>query len=110
MSENKVVYATNEERSIAIEILSKAAMHMRDRASTYDAPDGERSMARTVTAFNALTGNQITETDGWFFMALLKIARSNQGEYKADNYEDGTAYMSLAGEAAAKINNNKVQS
>lgn len=106
MSEDKVVYTTS---ITAADILARAAEHMLDRASTYDAPDGERSMEPTVIAFNALTGNQLSETEGWLFMALLKIARSNQGDYKADNYEDGTAYMSLAGEAAARINNNKVQ-
>ena len=106
MSEIKLGYAVSLS---AEDILARAAAHMLDRASAYDAPDGERSMEPTVIAFNALTGNQLTETEGWLFMALLKMARSNQGEYKADNYEDGTAYMSLAGEAAARINNNKVQ-
>lgn len=110
MSEDKVVYTTKGTSDTAVDILAKAAKHMTDRAASYDAPQGERSMARTVEAFNALTGNQLTEVDGWFFMACLKIARSNQGDYRADNYEDGTAYMALAGEAAAKIHNNKVQS
>lgn len=34
-------------------------------------------------------------------MALLKAVRSQQGRFKADNYEDGAAYFALAGEAAA---------
>lgn len=37
-------------------ILDAAAKHMRDRAATYDKPEGERSMAATVDAFNIITG------------------------------------------------------
>lgn len=39
----------------APELLQATARHMADRAATYDAAGGERSMARTVVAFNALT-------------------------------------------------------
>ena len=77
-------------------------MEMADRASTYDAPEGERSMGKTVAAFNALTGHDLTEQQGWQFMELLKIARSNQGAYRADCFVDGAAYAALAGEAAAR--------
>ena len=52
----------------ASSILEAAAGHMRDRAATYDKPEGERSM----------------------------------GAYRADSYEDGAAYVALAGEAAAR--------
>lgn len=84
----------------------QAAMgHMVDRATTYDAPAGERSMAKTVAAFNALTGHQLTEEQGWLFMETLKMARSQQGEFKRDNYEDAVAYAALRGEAAEKERN-----
>lgn len=88
----------------AQEILEAAGGHMQDRASTYDSPEGERSMAATVAAFNAVTGDGLmnSEERGWLFMSLLKKVRSQQGDYKADNYEDDTAYSSLAGEAAYK--------
>jgi len=79
-------------------ILEKGAQHMRDRASQRDTPDGERSMARTVKAFNALFGYDLTETEGWRFMELLKISRSVNG-FNVDDYEDGAAYAALAGEA-----------
>lgn len=72
---------------------------MEDRATTYDA-EGERSMSKTVTMFNTLTENEITEEQGWLFMALLKTVRAQQGNFKSDNYEDGAAYFGLAGEAA----------
>ena len=84
----------------AHEILDKAAGHMRDRATTYDRPGGERSMPNAVAAFNAITGHSITAEQGWLFMALLKAVRTQQGDFRADNYEDGAAYFALAGEQA----------
>ena len=86
-------------------ILDRAAQHMRDRAATYDKPEGERSMGATVLAFQAVTGHQLTEEQGWLFMALLKAVRSQQGAYRADSYEDGAAYFALAGEAACNERN-----
>lgn len=83
-------------------ILNAAAHHMQDRAATYDKPEGERSMVATVAAFKSTTGIALTEEQGWHFMALLKLVRSQQGDYRADSYEDGVAYFALAGEAAAK--------
>lgn len=85
----------------AIQILTEAIEVMAERGKTYDKAGGqERSMGKTVAAFNALTGHSLTEEQGWAFMAILKLARSQQGEYKADNYLDGTAYFALMGEAA----------
>ena len=87
----------------ASDFLGAALSHMEDRASTYDNPTGERSMGRTVEAFNAITGHKLTEEQGYLFMCLLKQVRSQQGKYKSDNYEDLTAYASLMGECAAKV-------
>ena len=84
----------------AHDILQAAAGHMRDRAATYDKPEGERSMGATVAAFRAVSGVEMTETQGWLFMALLKAVRSQQGAYRADSFEDGAAYFALAGESA----------
>jgi len=91
--------------TIPSDILHAAAQHMEDRASTYDAPEGERSMAKTVQMFNALIGGDqfINTEQGWLFMALLKIVRSQQGDVKMDNYEDLAAYAALAAEAAAEM-------
>jgi hypothetical protein len=75
---------------------------MQDRAATYDNPKGERSMASTVGMFNTLVGQDLTEEQGWLFMAILKMVRSQQGALRMDSYEDGAAYFSLAGEAASK--------
>lgn len=91
--------------STAANILTAALGHMRDRAATYDKPEGERSMGATVDAFLAVTGVSMTEEQGWLFMALLKAVRSQQGAYRADSYEDGAAYFALAGEAAVRDRN-----
>jgi hypothetical protein len=82
--------------------LDEASQTLRDRAVTRDAPDGERSMAATVRAFNALFDAELTEEMGWQFMAILKIRRGSQGIYVADDYTDQAAYSALAGEAAER--------
>jgi hypothetical protein len=96
----------------AWEILEAAGSHMRDRAATYDSPAGERSMAKTVAMFNAMVGREVmTENRVGSLCALLKLVRSEQGDFKSDNFEDlcaygalaaedGAAYFALAGEAA----------
>ena len=86
----------------AKDILAQAGDEMANRAETYDKPEGERSMAKTVAAFNVITGHELTEQQGWQFMELLKIVRSNQGGYRADSFIDGAAYAALAGEAAVR--------
>jgi hypothetical protein len=77
---------------------------LRTAADTIDARGAlrdtgqERSMARTVKAFNAITGLSLTETQGWVFMAVLKLSRESSG-HDPDNFIDGAAYMALAGES-----------
>lgn len=84
----------------APEILQMAAEAISDRAAQRDMPEGERSMARCVAAFNALTGHQLSERDGWLFMVQLKAARATAGAHRLDDYVDGSSYFGLAGEAA----------
>lgn len=84
----------------AAELLGRAAKHMHDRAATYDKPEGERSMGRTVDAFNAVTDNTLSESEGWLFMALLKAVRSEtRSEPHQDSLEDLIAYTALYAEA-----------
>ena len=87
----------------AIEFISNAVKHLKDRAVTYDAPSGERSMRTTVKMFNAATGNGLTTAEGWLFMMCLKIARTRQGMYKPDNYEDLVAYAGLYAEEEENV-------
>ena len=84
----------------ATDVLEKAAKHMRDRAATYDKPEGERSMAKTVAAFNAITGKSLSVAEGWQFMAVLKQVRvfQNPARPHQDSLEDGVAYVALLAE------------
>lgn len=85
-------------------ILEDAAAVMRERAAQRDKPGGERSMAATVTAFNALTGHALSERDGWFFMLALKMARACATPTgRPDDYVDLVAYSGLAGECAERM-------
>ena len=107
--ENKKKYSgvTQPAQVTAASILTAALGHMEDRAKTYDAPGGERSMGKTVAAFNVITGHTLTEEAGWLFMEILKQVRSQQGDYRADSYEDLVAYAALRGECAARERGNK---
>lgn len=90
----------------AQDILRKSAQHIDDRAAARDQAEGERSMARTVAAFNALTGHQLSERDGWLFMVQLKMARAcTTPTGIPDDYEDGASYVALAGECVAGNDN-----
>lgn len=84
----------------APELLGRAAAHMHDRASTYDTLDGTRSMGKAVTAFNAITGRNLTESEGWLLMQVLKDVRLfTRQDYHADSAEDCISYAALKAEA-----------
>lgn len=90
----------------ALGFLEKAAAHQRERAATYDQPNGERSAAAVATAFNAITRREgdraISESEAWLFLQVLKQVRlfSAPG-YHADSAEDNVAYASLLAESKA---------
>ena len=79
----------------------KAAELMEDRGTERDQANGERSMARCVKAFNAMTGHALSVEDGWLFMIYLKHSRMRGGAFKLDDYEDAVAYEALMAEEAA---------
>jgi hypothetical protein len=87
-------------KSFVRNILDTAADTIDRRASDRDVPQ-ERSMAGTVKAFNAIFGTDLTESQGWAFMVLLKVKRSSVGPYKADDFIDMAAYAALQAEARA---------
>lgn len=98
-----MTYITKEIQMHAIEILNKAADHQRDRATTYDSPQGERSMGKAVEAFNAITGRNLTEPEGWLLLQVLKDVRLfTRPGYHADSAEDCVAYAALKAEAKAR--------
>lgn len=84
----------------ADQILRKAADLIEERGKQRDQANGERSMAKTVAAFNAIYGTQLSEVQGWHFMELLKMVRSAYGQYTADDFDDKVSYAALAAEAA----------
>ncbi len=93
----------------AWQFLHDAAHDIASRAQLRDQPTGERSMARTVAAFNAMFGEairaadgQLTEEQGWMFMELLKMSRGAAGNYHQDDHADRVSYAALAAEAAAR--------
>lgn len=84
----------------ADEIVMSAAIAMKERAALRDKVGGERSMQKTVEIFNTIRNRGLSEEDGWWFMVALKIARSQQGNFHADDYVDLAGYAGLAGECA----------
>lgn len=87
----------------AHDFLERAGKHMADRAATYDKPEGERSMGKTVAAFNAITGRDLSESEGWLLMSVLKMVRDRQrANPHIDSIEDNIAYAALYGEARLK--------
>jgi len=87
----------------ADQILRQAADTIEARGKLRDTPDGERSMARAVDAFNILTGSAMSELDGWTFMSILKIARATAGgEPHLDDHVDLAGYAALAAECVAR--------
>ena len=82
------------------DILEQAAKEQTDRARFYDAPNGERSMGKTVAAFNIITGRDLTESEGWLLMQVLKDVRDRQRvQPHVDSLEDCVAYAALKAEA-----------
>lgn len=81
-------------------LLSKAASIMEERGKQYDKPEGERSMGKAVQAFNAITDRDLTESEGWLLLQVLKDVRLWQRPgYHQDSAEDCIAYAALKAEA-----------
>lgn len=87
----------------AHEFLGKAQALMLERGKQYDKPEGERSMGTAVAAFNTITGQSLTEAEGWLLLQVLKDVRQwqNPASYHADSAEDCVAYAALKAEALA---------
>lgn len=84
----------------APEMLNRAADIMAERGKQYDKPDGERSMGKCVTAFNIITGQDLSEAEGWLLLQVLKDVRLwQQPGYHQDSAEDCIAYAAFKAEA-----------
>lgn len=91
--------ATPDSRT-ADAFLQNAIDLLRERGKQYDQPSGERSMGKTVAAFNAIAGRDLSEAEGWLLMLLLKQVRQWQtGTYHKDSAEDSVSYSALLAEA-----------
>ena len=88
----------------ASEFLNKAAELMKQRGQQYDKQEGERSMGKAVAAFNLITGQSLSEAEGWLLLQILKDVRQWQvpDGYHADSAEDCVAYAALKAEALSK--------
>lgn len=92
----------------ADDFLLRAIETLTDRGQEYDRPEGERSMAAVVQAFNVLRppSPTLTEMDGWLFMALVKMRRQwtaqASGKFHMDSAIDLPAYGALAAEAGQR--------
>lgn len=83
------------------DFLKAAANIQAERGEQYNSPAGERSMGRTVAAFNAITGKDLTEAEGWLLLQVLKDVRQwhNPRKYHHDSALDGVSFSSLKAEA-----------
>lgn len=90
----------------ANEYLQKAIDTMNSRASEYDKDaKEERNMTKIVDVFNTITGQNLTEVQGWAFMQCLKMVRlhSNPDSYHEDSAIDNISYSALEAEAWSKF-------
>lgn len=72
------------------EILTEAhALVNRDRGNAYGHPADD--YGRTVAAFNALTGHELSTADGVLFMVCVKLSRE-QERHGTDNLRDLAGY------------------
>lgn len=90
--------------SPAVQLLQRAVEINQLHESDRDLENNERAMRRTVAAFNALTGYDLTERDGNIFMTLVKMGRDQQRvmlglPVNPDDFIDGANYLAFAGEA-----------
>lgn len=101
----KASEATDTPPTTSTGLLGAAKAIQEQRAKDYDQPSGERSMGKTVAAFNAVTGRSgeraLSEADGWLLMCLLKMVRDQVkgATPHRDSIEDLVSYTSLYGEA-----------
>jgi len=98
----------------AYEFLEAARLTMQERGKDYDKKNWdsgdeeleERSMKKTINAFNSITGKELSESDGWLIMLLLKQTRQYQtNKYHHDSALDSVAYASLLAESLSENKN-----
>lgn len=94
-------------KAIAI-IDSAAKLVAGDRQEAYGDPmDGMVRLAIALNAWLHMTGNAtprpLSPKDAAMFQVMLKIARSETGPLRMDNFVDLAGWAAVAGEVAARI-------
>lgn len=83
----------------AQELFDLASKTLAERGQTYEGTAQERSMAQITKAFNAITKRDLSESEGWLFMCVLKQVRlANSGFKHEDSKLDLVSYAALLGE------------
>lgn len=95
LGRNRPFMTQHHKVTLAPDLLREAADLIDQRAAERDV-SAERSMRRAIAAFNTLTGNALTETNGWLLLAILKLARATVGKFQPDDLKDCAAYVALA--------------
>lgn len=93
----------------APEFCEQAMNLMTERGKTYDSQGGEqeRSMGKTIQAFNAITGRDLKESEGWLIQSILKRVRQYANpKFHRDSAEDAVAYSALEAESLAQEGDN----
>lgn len=104
-----------EETRFAADWCTQAADTLTQRGKDYDTKEaepsgGERSMRKTVYAFNIITGYGLLESDGWLLLQLLKDVRQwTKPEFHEDSALDCVAYAALKAEALEGEHNAGIQ-
>lgn len=94
------LFTPAQQPSTAPDLLKQAAQLLVERGQQYDKSGSERSAAKIVAAFNAVTGRDLTPGEGWLFLVMLKAVRfySNTETPHRDSLEDMIAYAALHAE------------
>lgn len=83
-------------------ILLQCQLIQKERGAEYNKDGGpERNMSKICQAFNIICGQDLTETQGWLFMQVLKDVRFFQNPDKPhrDSLIDGVSYGALKAES-----------
>ena len=84
------------------EFLENAIELEKQRGKDYDSPSGERSAESIAKAFNAITGHDLTESEIWLILTLLKQVRQwSNTAFHRDSAEDQVTYVDLMSESLA---------
>lgn len=86
----------------SVDLLNDCILVQQERGRDYDTSNDngkERSFAATATAFNAITGKDITPAEVCLMLQVLKDVRQwSQDRLHEDSVLDGVSYSSLKGE------------